>query len=123
MKKYVIFMEEATMARNGKTDAMVSGLLEKICQYGRYEDYDRHMATRDVAWQKEIDGVKAELTKAKSVACADEFELAVVKACRMGVDNAVAVVNAEKEKYRVELENHKGKLETLRANISAVLGE
>ena len=105
MKKYVIFIEEATMARNGKTDAMVSGLLDKICQYGRYEDYDRHMATRDVAWQKELDGVKAELTKAKSVACADEF------------------VNAEKEKYRVELENHKGKLETLRANISAVLGE
>lgn len=123
MKKIVVFLEEATMARNGKTDAMVATLLEKISQYGRYEDYDRHMATRDVAWQREVDGVKTELANAKSVACKNEFELSLVKAYRMGVDNEVAVVNAEKEKYRVELENHKGKLETLRANISAVLGE
>lgn len=123
MKKYVVIFREDAMARNGKDDTMLANLIAKVQEYGTVEDYDRHMATFNANWQKEVDNVKAELTKAKSVACADEFELAVVKACRMSVDNAVAVVNAEKEKYRVELENHKGKLETLRANISAVLGE
>lgn len=123
MKKYVVIFREDAMARNGKDDTMLANLIAKVQEYGTVEDYDRHMATYNATWQKEVDNVKAELTRAKSVACADEFELAVIKACRMGVENAVAVVNTEKEKYRLELENHKGKLETLRANISAVLGE
>lgn len=123
MKKYVVVIREDVMARNGKDETMQANLLAKLQEYGTVEDYDRHMATFNSAWQKEVDNVKAELTRAKSVACADEFELAVVKACRMSVENAVAVVNTEKEKYRVELENNKSKLEALRANISAVLGE
>ena len=123
MKKFVVTILDDVCVKNGKDATMQANLVAKLQEYGTVEAYDEHIKKHDTQWQKTTDELKAEYEKVKAVACKDEFELAVLKACRVGVDNAVNAVNAEKEKYRVELENHKEKLEVLKANISAVLGE
>lgn len=123
MKTYVVTILDDVCVKNGKDEAMQASLLAKIQEYGTVESYEEHIAKHDAKWQKSLDEIKAEHEKVKAVACKDDFELAVLKACRVGVDNAVSAVNAEKEKYRVELESHKEKLEVLKANITAVLGE
>lgn len=123
MKSYVLTIMDDVCVKNGKDAAMQSNLLAKMKEYGTVELYDEHIAKHDAQWQKTVDEIKAEHDKVKAVACRDDFELAVLKACRVGVDNAVSAANAEKEKYRLELESHKEKLEVLKANITAVLGE
>ena len=123
MKKFVVTILDDVCVKNGKDATMQANLVAKLQEYGTVEAYDSHIANHDAQWQKTTDELKAEYEKVKAVACKDEFELAVLKACRVGVDNAVNAVNTEKEKYRVELENHKEKLEALKANITAVLGE
>ena len=123
MKKYVITILDEVCLKNGKDEAMQANLVMKMQEYGTVESYDEHIAKHDAQWQKTVDEIKTEHEKVKAVACRDEFELAVLKACRVGVDNAVSIVKSEKEKYRIELENHKEKLEVLKANITAVLGD
>ena len=123
MRKLIVTILDDVCLKNGKDEAMQANLMAKIQEYGTIEDYDEHIAKHDAQWQKTVDEIKTEHEKVKAVACRDEFELAVLKACRVGVDNAVSVVNSEKEKYRVELESHKEKLEALKANITAVLCE
>lgn len=123
MKKFVVTILDDVTLKNGKDATMQANLVAKIQEYGMVESYDEHIAKHDAQWQKTVDEIKAEYDKVKAVACRDDFELAVFKACRVGVDHAVSAVNTEKEKYRVELENHKEKLEVLKANITAVLGE
>ena len=123
MKTYVVTIQDEVCLRNGKDETMQANLIAKLQEYGTVEPYDVHIAKHDEKWQKAVDEIKAEHEKVKAVACKDEFELAVVKACRAGIDNAVSVVNAEKEKYRTELASNKEKLEMLKANITAVLGE
>lgn len=123
MKTYVVTIMDDVCVKNGKDATMQANLLTKLKEYGTVEAYDEHIAKHDAKWQKSMDEIKAEHDRVKAVACRDDFELAVLKACRVGVDHAVNTVNAEKEKYRIELENHKEKLEVLKANITAVLGE
>ena len=123
MKSYVVTIMDDVCMKNDKDETMQSDLLKKLREYGTVESYDEHIAKHDAKWQKSLDEIKAEHEKVKAVACKDEFELAVLKACRVTVDNAVNEVNVEKEKYRVALENNQEKLELLKANITAVLGE
>lgn len=123
MKSYVVTIMDDVCLKNGKDATMQANLLAKAKEYGTVEPYEEHIAKHDAKWQNALDEIKAEHEKVKSVACQDAFELAVLKACRICVDNAVNEVNEEKEKYRVELESHKDKLEVLKANITAVLGE
>ena len=123
MKSYVVTIMDDVCLKNGKDETMQENLLKKLKEYGTVERYEEHIAKHDAQWQKTMDEIKAEHEKVKAVACRDDFELAVLKACRVGVDHAVNSVNAEKEKYRIELENHKEKLEVLKANITAVLGK
>lgn len=123
MKQFVVTILDDVCVKNGKDATMQSNLIAKLQEYGSVENYEEHIKKHDAQWQKTVDEIKAEYDKVKAVACKDEFELAVLKACRVGVDKAVSAVNTEKEKYRIELENHKEKLEALKANITAVLGE
>ena len=123
MKSYVVTIMDDVCLKNGKDATMQANLLTKLKEYGSVEEYDTHIARHDAQWQKSFNEIKAEHDRVKEVACRDDFELAVLKACRGAVDNAVNAVNSEKEKYRVELENNKEKLEVLKANITAVLGE
>ena len=122
MKTYVVTIMDDVCVKNGKDATMQANLITKLKEYGTVEAYEDHIAKHDAKWQKSVDEIKAEHERVKAVACRDEFELAVLKACRVGVDNAVNVEKAEKEKYRTELESHKEKLELLKANITAVLG-
>lgn len=123
MRSFVVTILDEVCVKNGKDEAMQAGLVAKLQEYGSVEAYDAHMAKHDAKWQKTVDEIKAEYDKVKAVACQNEFEFAVLKACRAGVDKAVSLVNEEKEKYRVALENNQEKLEILKANITAVLGE
>ena len=123
MKSYVVTIMDDVCVKNHKDEAMQENLIKKLKEYGTVEVYEDHIAKHDAKWQKSMDEIKAEHERVKAVACRDDFELAVLKACRVGVDHAVNAVNVEKEKYRTELENHKEKLELLKANITAVLGE
>lgn len=123
MRTYVVTILDDVCVKNGKDATMQANLITKLREYGTVEAYDEFIAKHDAQWQKTVDEIKAEHERVKAVACRDEFELAVLKACRVGVDNAVTAVNVEKEKYRLELESHKEKLEALKANITAVLGE
>jgi prefoldin subunit 5 len=123
MKTFVVTILDDVCVKNGKDATMQANLLSKLREYGTVEPYEEHIAKHDAQWQRSLDEIKAEHEKVKAVACKDSFELAVLKACRASTDNAVSVVNAEKEKYRVALENNQEKLELLKANISAVLGE
>jgi hypothetical protein len=123
MKKFVVTILDDVCVKNGKDATMQANFIAKAREYGTVEAYEDHIAKHDAQWQRSLDEIKAEHDKVKAVACNDEFELAVLKACRVAVDKSVSAVNLEKEKYRVELENHKDKLEILKANITAVLGE
>lgn len=123
MEIHVVTIDESVYKLNGKKDQQVADLIEKIGEYGSIEPFAEYIKKHDEKWQKIVDVLKTEIDNVKAVACRDDFELAVLKACRIGVDNAVSAVNAEKERYRVELEGHKEKLEVLKANITAVLGE
>lgn len=123
MKSYVITIMDDVCVKNGKDATMQANLITKLREYGTVEAYDEHIAKHDAKWQRSLDEIKAEHERVKAVACKDNFELAVLKACRASTDNAVSAVNMEKEKYRAELESHKEKLEVLKANITAVLGE
>lgn len=123
MNTYIFTIQDDVCLKNGKDEAMVANLIMKLKEYGMVEDYNVHMTRRDEKWQTTVNELKTEYNKMKAVACADEFEVAIVKACRAGVENAVAVVNVEKEKYRKELESNKERLESLKANITAVLGD
>jgi prefoldin subunit 5 len=123
MKSYVVTIMDDVCVKNGKDATMQANLITKLREYGTVEAYEEHIAKHDAKWQRSLDEIKAEHEKVKAVACKDNFELAILKACRVSTDNAVSAVNAEKEKYRAELESHKEKLEVLKANITAVLGE
>lgn len=123
MRTFVVTILDDVCVKNGKDATMQANLISKLREYGTVEPYEEHIAKHDAQWQRSLDEIKAEHEKVKAVACKDEFELAVLKACRVTVDKAVSTVTVEKEKYRTELENHKEKLELLKANITAVLGE
>lgn len=122
MKTYVVTILDDVCVKNGKNETMQAELIKKLSEYGTVEPYEENIAKHDAQWQAVVDEIKKELDKVKAVACRDAFEFAVLKACRAGVDNAVSEANAEKEKYRQELESQKEKLEFLKANITAVLG-
>ena len=123
MEKLVVTILDDVCEKNEKTATMQADLVKKLKEYGIVETYDEHMKSHDAQWQKIVNELKAELNRVKAVACKNDFELAVVKACRAAVDNEVSAVNVEKEKYRIELANNKEKLEALRVNITKVLGE
>jgi hypothetical protein len=122
MERYVVTILDEVCTKNEKTKAMQADLVLKLKEYGTVEPYDEHIAKHNAQWQKTVDGIVAEHDKVKAVACNNSFEFAVLRACRVAVDDAVSAVNAEKDKYREELENNKEKLELLKANITAVLG-
>lgn len=123
MKSYIFTIQDEVCLKNGKDEAMIASLIMKLKEYGMVEDYNVHMTRRDEKWQTAVNEIKAENDKLRTVACRDEFEVAIVRTARASVDNAVSVVNVEKEKYRKELASNKEKLEALKANITAVLGE
>ena len=122
MKKFVVTILDDVCVKNGKDETMQANLVAKLQEYGTVEAYDEHITKHDAQWQKTVDEIKAEYDKVKEVACRNNFELAVVKACRVAVDDAVSAVNMEKDKYREELEANREKLELLKANITKVLG-
>jgi hypothetical protein len=122
MKKFVVTILDDVCVKNGKDATMQASLIAKLQEYGTVEPYGEHIAKHDAQWQKTVDEIKSEHDKVKAVACNNSFEFAVLRACRVAVDDAVSAVNAEKDKYREELENNKEKLELLKANITAVLG-
>ena len=122
MKSYVVTFLDDVMLKNGKDATMLANLLTKLREYGTVESYEEHIAKHDAQWQRSVNEIKAEHEKVKGVSCKNKLEFAVLAAVREVVDSEVSAVNVEKEKYRMELENHKDKLEVLKANISAVLG-
>lgn len=122
MKKFVVTILDEVCVKNGKDASMQANLIAKVSEYGTVEAYDEHIAKHDAQWQKTVDEIKAEHEKVKAIACKNNFELAVVKACRIAVDDAVSAVNMEKDKYREELQANREKLELLKANITKVLG-
>ena len=122
MKKFVVTILDDVCVKNDKDATMQANLIAKIAEYGTVEAYDEHIAKHDAQWQKTVDELKTEYDRVNSVACKNNFELAVVKACRVAVDDAVSAVNMEKDKYREELQANREKLELLKANITKVLG-
>lgn len=123
MEKFIVTILDDVCVINHKTATMQADLVNKLKEYGTVEAYDEHIKNHDAQWQRIVNELKAEHDRVSAVACKNNFELAVVKACRAAVDNEVSAVNAEKEKYRTELASNKEKLELLRANITKVLGE
>lgn len=123
MKKFVVTICDDICVKNGKDAGMQANLITKLQEYGTVEPYDEHIARHDAQWQKTVDEIKGEYDKVKAVACNNTFEFAVLRACRVAVDDAVAVVNVERDKYREELEANREKLELLKTNITKVLGD
>ena len=123
MKKFVVTLCDDICVKNGKDAGMQANLIAKLQEYGTVESYDEHIARHDAQWQKTVDEIKGEYDKVKAVACNNTFEFAVLRACRVAVDDAVAVVNVERDKYREELEANREKLELLKTNITKVLGD
>lgn len=123
MRSYVIKFDDLATTVNDKNETMEEQLLDKFKEYGTVESLESYLAKHDEQWQTAVNGIKAEYNKLKGVACQNENELALVRAHRAGVKAEISVVEAEKEKYRNELARNKEKLEVLKTNISAVLGE
>lgn len=122
MKKIVVTIKDEVCLKNGKDEASQAKLLEVLTHYGTVEDYSKHVAVLETAWQKSLDDMTAQYNAIVEQALTKD-EISMVKAYRDCKADIAVEYTTKIDELTTTMQKIKEKHEQTKALILSQLGE